>query len=118
MSPKAKYFVRIHLAPKPQAHKDEKVLEEREEDEGDAQQDPLDKRTDLARGRDLVGRAVVQVDRHQQQGEEQAKSDDTKLHQQCPKPNLDLLYCSNGKGIFLFSPKSITTSHLPGTAST
>ena len=89
MFPKTKCFVRIHLAPKPQAHKDEEVLEEREEDEGNAEEDPLDKRTDLARGRDLVGRAVVQVDRHQQQGEEQAKSDDTKLHQQCPKPNLD-----------------------------
>ena len=118
MSPKTKCFVGIHLAPKPQAHKDEEVLEEREEYEGDAEEDPLDKRTDLARGRDLVGRAVVQVDRHQQQGEEQAKSDDTKLHQQCPKPNLDLLCCSNCKEIFLFSPKSITTSHLPGTAST
>ena len=78
MSPKTKCFVEIHLAPKPQAHKDEEVLEEREEYEGDAEEDPLDKRTDLARGRDLVGRAVVQVDRHQQQGEEQAKSDDSK----------------------------------------
>ena len=91
MSPKTKCFVRIHLAPKPQAYKYEKVLEEREEYEGDAEEDPLDKRTDLVRGRDLVGRAVVQVDRHQQQGEEQAKSDDTKLHQQCPEPDLDLL---------------------------
>ena len=90
MSPKTKCFVRIHLAPKPQANKDEKVLEEREEYEGDAEEDPLDKRTDLARGGDLVGRAVVQVDRHQQQGEEQAKSDDTKLHQQCPKANFSI----------------------------
>ena len=79
MSPKTKCFVEILLAPKPQAHKDEEVLEEREEYEGDAEEDPLDKRTDLARGRDLVGRAVVQVDRHQQQGEEQAKSEDTQF---------------------------------------
>ena len=114
MSPKIKCFVRIHLAPKPQSHKDEKVLEEREEYEADAEENPLDKRTDLARGGDLVGRAVVQVDRHQQQGEEQAKSEDKKLAQQCPKPNLDLLYCSAGE-FFYFH---ITPSHLPGTAST
>ena len=116
MSPKTKCFVGTHPAPKPQAHKDEEVLEEREEYEGNAEEDPLDKRTDLARGRDIVGRAVVQVYRHQQQGEEQAKSDDTKLHQQCPKPNLDLLYCSPTAGEFFYF--HITTSHLPGTAST
>ena len=65
-----------HLVAKPEDHQYQKVFHERNEDEDHADQDPLDERTDLVRGRDLVGGAVVQVDRHQKESEEKAKPDE------------------------------------------
>ena len=68
-----------HLVPKPQHHKDDKVLEERKKDEDDADEDPLNERTNLAGGRNFLRCAVVQVDRHQKQSEKQSKSGDMKI---------------------------------------
>ena len=76
-----------HLVAKPEDHQYQKVLHERNEDEDHADQDPLNERTDLVRGRDLVGGAVVQVDRHQKQGEEEAKSDDEDIIEQVLPPH-------------------------------
>ena len=85
-----------HLVPKPQHDKDDEVLKERKEDKGDADEDPLNERTNLSGGRNFLGRAVVQVDRHQKQSEKQSKSDDTKIN----------------------IVNTVTNNHLPGTAST
>ena len=85
-----------HLVPKPQHHKDDKVLKESKENEDNADEDPLNERTDLAGGRNFLRCAVVQVDRHQKQSEKQSKSDDTKIN----------------------IVNTVTNNHLPGTAST
>ena len=70
-----------HLVAKPEEHQDEKILKERNEDEDHADQDPGDEGADSIRGWDAATGAVVQVDRHQKQGEEQAKPDKENLAQ-------------------------------------
>ena len=62
-----------HLVAKPEDHQYQKVLHERNEDEDHADQDPGYEGADSIRGWDAASGAVVQVDRHQEQGEEKAK---------------------------------------------
>ena len=69
-----------HLVPKPQHHKDDKVFKERKEDEDDADEDPLNERTDLAGGRNFLRCAVVQVDRHQEESEEKSEPSGDGVH--------------------------------------
>ena len=76
-----------HLVPKPQHYQDEKVFKERKDYESGAHQDPLNQGADLVWWGDLVGGAVVQVDRHQKQGEEEAKSDDEDIIEQVLPPH-------------------------------
>ena len=85
-----------HLIAKPEEHQDEEILKERHKDEDHADQDPGYERAESVRGRDASAGAVVQVDRHQKQGEEKAKPDQ--------RDRVNINNCFD--------------HHLPGTAST
>ena len=60
--------------------KESKVLQKRKQYEAHAEQDPDDEWTDLLRGGDGPGCAVVQVDGHEEEGEEEAESSRDSFH--------------------------------------
>ena len=70
-----------HLIPKPEQNQDEEVFGECKSDKSSAHQDPEDEGTDEVGGGDALGGAVVQVDHHQEEGEEKTKPVKVKVSQ-------------------------------------